>query len=291
MNVKDYNELIKQTLLKSQKILSKNKFQEIFLSLTNNIIPYDSLVILGGRPRTGKTTLLLDFVAKNSIPTPKGNKFLEYDNKPKNGLLYFIGHKQELLLRKWVSIVTKSSISNNSDEQDLGLLYVDYLSQIKSANIDFNFYDKSEEVLEVLESDIKRTNADYVIIDSITGKYNFEIYDTKRYEFKNDLLPTAIELQKKTKKFFLISVVLGHDAWYRDGSKRHVIEDLHSMELESKADVILMIYRPEVYGLETDENGDSLKNTIELYAVIDRYDNIDDHYWQFEHGIPKIKIF
>jgi replicative DNA helicase len=58
---------------------------------------------------------------------------------------------------------------------------------------------------------------------------------------------------------------------YRGGARRPILSDLReSGSFEQNADKILFLYRPEYYGFEIDENGDSTKNLMEIIVAKNR---------------------
>ena len=62
----------------------------------------------------------------------------------------------------------------------------------------------------------------------------------------------------------------------RGGSKRPQLSDLReSGSLEQDADAVAFIYRPAYYGIEEDENGNSLKETAELIFAKHRNGPVD----------------
>lgn len=287
MDINDFNDRIKNDLFRYQNVLGEENWSMTHMSFTNEKVPNDSLVVLAGRPRTGKTTLLLDFIARNSLQPRKENEVFLNDIMSRKGLVYFIGHKEEIVLRNWFTIVNQSEISRKMSDYHLDEVHEKYLSSIKDAIINFNFYNESEQVASVIEEDINNFNPDYIVIDSIIDKFNLAASENRKHELKDELLTTSINLQKKTKKFFLLSISLGHDAWYRYGDKRHPLEDLHSIELESNADVVFMLHRPEIYGVSCDEEGNSMENLTEVFSVLNRYGKEQIKYnWIFEKGIP-----
>ena len=66
MKIESFTDLISRDLVKYQNVLKKENRTKMYLSFIDENIPTDSFVVLGGRPRTGKTTLVLDFIARSS---------------------------------------------------------------------------------------------------------------------------------------------------------------------------------------------------------------------------------
>jgi hypothetical protein len=292
MKIQSYTDQVFKDLNKYQNVLKKHNWRRIYLSFIDEIIPIDSFVVLGGRPRTGKTTLVLDFIARNSLVPREGT--LEFNNElmSRGGLVYFIGHKQERVLRQWFSIINQDPISNKENDQALDHLEDEYQKRIEGARIEFNFLSETKDIELIIKEDIEKFEPDYVIIDCVDNgldndNYGHDIQGYNNYGYNGDTLLKLVQLQKETKKLFLITRMLGDEAHYRSGYKLHFLEDFHSREIEVNADIVLSLTRPELYGLEIDEDGNSLKDRIEVSTILNRYDKEGAmKYWMLDNGIP-----
>ena len=265
----------------------------MYLSFIDENIPTDSFVVLGGRPRTGKTTLVLDFIARNSlIPVPANTEFLN-ELMSRSGLVYFIGHKQETILRQWFSIINQSAVTRKDNDQVLDYLKSEYNERLEGAKIDFNFLSETKDIELTIKEDIERIQPDYVIIDCVDNgldneNYGHDIQGYNNYGYNGDFMLKLIRLQKESKKLFVVTRMLGDESHYRCGNKRHVLEDFHSREIEVNADIVMTITRPELYGIDIDEVGNSLINKLEIITALNRYGSEGVmRYWSLENGIPK----
>jgi replicative DNA helicase len=285
MNILNYTEKIAGAIKLYPVNESIDHGSDIYLSMIDEYFPQNSLVVLGGRPRTGKTSLILDFIAKNSLNHESIDKKQSAEVVPKKGLVYQIGHKEHLTLKRWLSIATKSLAENHESEQFLNYIMDEYSKTIEGATFDLNFINSIESIFPTIESDIKSYDPDYIVIDGfdILSRNNMSSYQTTEY------LDKVINLQKKTNKFFLISSCLGQEASQRGGAHRHILEDFNSPQIESKADIVLMLHRPELYGIDCDEDGYSLKGVIEIETAINRYGNEGETIvWHGINEIPKL---
>lgn len=288
MRISDYNGHIFADLEKTNTSSWKNNGSLFHLTLIDQVIPTDSIIFLGGRPRTGKTSLLLDFVARSSLLPSPLNKVLHNDIMPRRGLVIFIGQKQDITLQRWFSIVAQENF-HDLDGQSLHYLKDSYKELIDGADIHFYFYPNTENLDTIIAKEVERIDPDFVVVDHINGDYDSQEYGLYVYGNDNDLLNGLIQLQQQAKKLFLISSSLGHDAWYRSGSKKHCLEDMHSFLIEKNADMVLMLHRPELFGLDVDENGDSLKGIVEVDIVLNRLGReLLSRQWRSIGDIPKL---
>ncbi len=74
----------------------------------------------------------------------------------------------------------------------------------------------------------------------------------------------------------------------RGGTKRPQLSDLReSGAIEQDADLVCMIHRPEYYGFETDENGQSVKGIAEIIIAKHRNGAVGDVQLKFQKEIAK----
>lgn len=285
MIIHNYTEKIMRAIKSPPNSQQADHGTDISLSLIDGYIPRDSLVILGGRPRTGKTSLLLDMIAKNSLPHNLTKNGTGKTPAPKKGLVYMTCRKERYVLKRWLSIATQTIVEDHESGEFSDYKMIEYTKVIDGAEFDLNFITTVEDLLPRIESDIDTYNPDYVIIDeiNITGIHERIPYQTV------EQLDKLISLQKKSKRLFIISATLGHEAYHRGGAHRHILEDFKSTQIESEADIALLLLRPELYGIECDEEGYSMKGVVEIETAINRYGNESETtLWHGIHEIPKL---
>jgi replicative DNA helicase len=74
----------------------------------------------------------------------------------------------------------------------------------------------------------------------------------------------------------------------RTGNKRPQLSDLReSGAIEQDADLVIFIHRPEKYGLDVDEEGNSLKGLAEIIVAKHRNGPIDDVHLKFKNEFAK----
>jgi replicative DNA helicase len=73
-------------------------------------------------------------------------------------------------------------------------------------------------------------------------------------------------------------------------SKRPQLSDLReSGAIEQDADMVMFIYRPEYYGMDVDENGDSTSNTAEIIIAKNRNGSLNNVKLTFIGQFTKFK--
>jgi replicative DNA helicase len=84
----------------------------------------------------------------------------------------------------------------------------------------------------------------------------------------NYILDEEIKMQKEL-GFVLINLSqISRSVETRGGTKKPMMSDLkESGKIEESSRKIIMLYRPEVYGILEDENGESLKDVLEMIVV------------------------
>lgn len=289
MDIHHYKNELFDDLEAFQFIPGKAYNRPVYLSMLDTYIPRDSLVVLAGRPRTGRTTFLLDFIAQNSLCSVAARKGFPERTFPRRGLAYFSGQKQELVLRKWIDIVCRTEMTNKETGDSLMFCKDRYLERIAGALIDFTFISAWKDLFLALEKDLPRLDPDYIVIDGFDNEPTFDEYTHGEPLKADENEINLIHFKKSSDRLFLLSKTLGHDAFYRSGNCRPVLEDLHSPALERNAEVIISLHRPDHYGIEANEYGDSLSDQVEVASFINRYGK--DHknlWWDMSTGTPHL---
>lgn len=87
MRIQEYNERVKKYIEQFHNFSGGDNPNRIHLSFIDENIPVDSFLILAGRPRTAKTSSILDFIARNSLyPIPE-NEVFHNEVLPRKGIV------------------------------------------------------------------------------------------------------------------------------------------------------------------------------------------------------------
>ncbi len=117
-----------------------------------------------------------------------------------------------------------------------------------------------------------------------------QLMESNRYRHQRELELGYIsrELKKLAREknvCIMVTCQLSRSCEYRGGDKRPILSDLReSGSFEQDADKVLFLYRPEYYGFDEDENGDSTRNIMEIDVAKNRNGYIGSV--QVKHNLP-----
>lgn len=217
------------------------------------------LIVIGGRPAMGKTTLAINMMMKEvmqQIPVA----YFSLDASEREIALKMISQSGNIPF----------SILNNLSESNVQNQVLNCILDLKDAsfyvecNPLFNIHSLKERIKEsVIDGGVK-----IVYIDTLQLlAYNEERMDLDTFgEVCIQLKKLAIELNIP----IVLLSSLNRQPENREGldGKIPQIGDLYgSSKIEELADIILMIYRPAYYQIYEDIDGKDLRNTTYLYVL------------------------
>jgi replicative DNA helicase len=212
------------------------------------------LIVFGGRPGMGTTQFMVNLALNMSKVNPV--LFFTYDLTPyslnqrivscisKIPLYKLFEHDSEIALKKFQEV---------KDELDNHELYI-----IDTGHENLNQFE------EICRNHIVLNDIKVIFVDDLqlmasaksANKRSKEIYIISR---------TLKNLARELNILLVVSSQVSRNVEKRGGDRRPYLYDLLDAEcLESLADKVIFICRPEYYGLLLDENGDSNQNLMEL---------------------------
>ena len=236
-------------------------------------------IVFGGRPGMGKTVVLIDLIRRISL------------------------HNPVLLISLELTAVQISNrIISSVLDYDLPLKGPEDLRRIDKEKLNF-----VTEYLEVMQLSVCETTFDSMFalksycekmvkekgIRVIAIDY-LQMLSSNRYRHNRELEVSYISrtLKKIAKDLNICMIVtsqLSRSVETRGGDKRPQLSDLReSGAIEQDADKVIFVYRPDYYGITTDENGNSTKGQLELLMVKNRTGAIDR--FNFHLTIPSLKL-
>lgn len=236
-------------------------------------------IVFGGRPGMGKTVVLIDLIRRISL------------------------HNPVLLISLELTTVQISNrIISSVLDYDLPLKGPEDLRRIDKEKINF-----VSNYLEVMQLSICETTFDSMFalksycekmvkekgIRVIAIDY-LQMLSSNRYRHNRELEVSYISrtLKKIAKDLnicMLVTSQLSRSVETRGGDKRPLLSDLReSGAIEQDADKVIFVYRPDYYGITTDEDGNTTKGQLELLMVKNRTGAIDRFY--FHLTFPSLKL-
>jgi replicative DNA helicase len=235
------------------------------------------VILLGSRPSMGRTLFLL-------------HMFSNFWGKHKMPQAFFSNEEPEsLVYQKLVANVTGNKIGEMAaTPADHTNPKQDILCSAKNFFLtDFLAWETLKEICANLH-DNKGISVFY--IDRIHG-----LYSKEKFESRNNELGFIIEDMKKfamkRQILFFVSASLNREVEHREG-KRPCLADLRDTgTLEESADVVMFIYRPEVYGMTEDDSGNSLIGRTEVIVAKNRNGTTGDMIFSFNNSIPRFEEY
>lgn len=218
-------------------------------------------VVIGGRPAMGKTQLLVNLSLNISVETP---------------ILYFTFDLSDYsLTNRFISSISGIAIQNllqhklnDADKEKLALVGNEFSKHKIFINDSFN---NSISALKAhCQKMIKEKGVKVIFVDYL------QMMSSNKYRNSRELEISYISRElKNTAKDFNVCVIatsqLSRAVESRGGSKHPQLSDLRdSGAIEQDADKVFFIYRPEYYGFESDEDGNSTAGLTELILAKNR---------------------
>lgn len=211
------------------------------------------LVVIGSRPSMDKLLLMGQLALTTSIDKP--TLYFSYASSPDCVLKIMVAFKTQIPLHR----IIKSELTD--DEKDR---VAQAISELKKHHLFFNEYYRTsvKSLINECEQQIAENKVKVIVIDTIQLITSNEQDDNGNRQYTNrDLELTYIlqELKKFARKkevvLFLVSE-LKRSEEMREGDKQPNLSDLQDNGVvEPKIDKVLLLYRPEYYGVLMDESG------------------------------------
>jgi len=243
------------------------------------------LYAIGGAPGMGKTTLVLSMIleiAKSDIPV----------------CLFSYEMNNMQIAKKLLSIETEISherISKGSlkehEEQKLSVsshkmnqlpLFIETSSRLKVDEIGkiSRKYKEEKGIQVIFIDDIQR-----VPIDSAAREY--------ASNREQEISANVRELKRLARELNIPIVFISQLNRLnegRAGDRKPILIDLRdSGSIENDSDLVMFLYRPEYYGLHTDENGNSNQGVAKILISKNRFGEINAASIEFKNSIPKFQ--
>lgn len=222
------------------------------------------LVVIGGRPGMGKTTLALNMVYHEAA---QGYPILYFAlDTPKNQVSSILLSIHSKIPYKQILLNHPANIKDNKVEESI--------KEISELPIYFNFSSAIhiKEILNHIREAVEFQHVKVVYIDYLQ-------FIAKDEEIADCIMSGEICYQLKLlAKELGITIVLlselNRQVEYREGCDGKIpqLSDLYgSARIEELADKVLMIFRPEYYHISIDIEGNDLRNVIQIHVVKNKF--------------------
>lgn len=248
---------------KENKVVVQTK-RDLFTTITELALSFThgEIITIGGRPSTGKSEILLKVLETRNIHRKEKSLFINFNKSP---------------LFQFSTI--EFQLKGGGEDQNV------LMSDVTIS--------KYHEAIELIESAISEHQIETIYLDDI---YCFETFiDGDKIEFIDEHFCYSHNMIMNSANFYskLVEIVniqnvniiltapLLRSVEERGGDKKPLIVDLYTHDLELVSSKILLVYKPENYGFEEDENGNSVinKTTVLVKRNKQQASNYAIDYW------------
>ena len=236
-------------------------------------------IVFGGRPGMGKTVVLIDLIKRISLRDPVLLISLELTAVQISNRIISSVLDYELPLKGPEDL-------RSIDKEKLDFL-AEYLEAMQLSICETTF-DSMFALKSYCEKMVNEKGIRVIAIDYL------QMLSSNRYRHNRELEVSYISrtLKKIAKDLNICMIVtsqLSRSVETRGGDKRPQLSDLReSGAIEQDADKVIFVYRPDYYGITTDEDGNTTKGQLELLMVKNRTGAIDR--FNFHLTIPSLKL-
>lgn len=226
------------------------------------------LIILAARPSMGKTAIALEF-AKAAARTANGCLFISLEMAKKRIVERIV--LSECNVNRWRF---RDGRINESDKNELKRLK----EKTSSWVLDINDEKQTVESIKFTLKKARRTKQINLLVIDYVQLINMSTFDPSTR--KDEKLGLITKYLKRLAIDEDIPVVLlsqlNRGSEQRGKDKRPMLSDLkESGAMEEDADVVMLLYRPEYYGITEDGTGNDLKNAGEIIIAKHRNGAVD----------------
>jgi len=249
--------------------MDQDQNYDYFLQVDGHELPFPSgsVIVVGGRPGMGKTTLLLHL-------------FLLLSEKYNQRQLYLSGDSTATrLYQKIKSIVTRTPF------EVLQLLGID---PIESYPILTNENCKIESIgrqWDQAKKLIRTSDAKFIFLDNIQLLFP-QTATKQQYEANLRLLKELKYLATDHQKVIILASQLSRKLESRSSKKPKVTDFYPNEPLEEIADIVMLLFRPAYYGFNEGAGGEDICNQAILSLVKSNYSALFEMEIEFDKRIP-----
>lgn len=250
--------------------------------LTSGLQPSD-LIIIAARPAMGKTSFVLSLARNAAAEYGRGVAIFSLEMSAAQLAGRIFSQDAE---------VNGQKMRNGKFDDDEWARLVDAMNRIGEAPIyiddtaGINVFELRAKCRRLkLEKDISMVIIDYLQLMSGAGESNKGM---NREQEVSGISRALKGLAKELAVPVIALSQLSRAVETRGGDKRPQLSDLReSGSIEQDADMVMFLYRPEYYGIEEDEQGNSLKGTATVIVGKNRHGEAKDIRLAFQNDFAK----
>lgn len=265
-NPNERTEILSQVIHRNQHEIFSPQYESIQTGWNNfdtfmGGLHLGEFIVFGGRPGMGKTQLLTHLALHVSKEHPVLYISLDLSEYLMSCRIISTASKIELhrILSGQLTREEKEKLQAGISSIDKRKLYL-YNGVI----------DSMHKFKEYCAEQIQANGIRLIVIDYL------QLLGSSRYRYNRELEVSYISRTLKSiSRNFNVCVVassqLSRSVEMRGGEKKPVLSDLReSGAIEQDADKVIFVYRPEYYGLYFDEDGNSVRGTMDLIVAKNR---------------------
>lgn len=241
------------------------------------------LIIIAARPAMGKTSFVLSLARNAAAEYGRGVAIFSLEMSAAQLAGRIFSQDAE---------VNGQKMRNGKFDDDEWARLVDAMNRIGEAPIyiddtaGINVFELRAKCRRLkLEKDISMVIIDYLQLMSGAGESNKGM---NREQEVSGISRALKGLAKELEVPVIALSQLSRAVETRGGDKRPQLSDLReSGSIEQDADMVMFLYRPEYYGIEEDEQGNSLKGTATIIVGKNRHGEAKDIRLAFQNDFAK----
>ena len=249
--------------------MDQDQNYDYFLQVDGHELPFPSgsVIVVGGRPGMGKTTLLLHL-------------FLLLSEKYNERQLYLSGDSTATrLYQKIKSIVTRTPF------EVLHLLGIDPIDKYPILSNESCKIESIGRQWDLAKELILSSDAKFIFLDNIQLLFP-QTAPKQQYEANLSLLKELKYLATDHQKVIILASQLSRKLESRSSKKPKITDFYPNEPLEEIADIVMMLYRPDYYGHTDGADGVDIRNQAILSLVKSNYSPLFEMMVEFDKSIP-----
>lgn len=229
-------------------------------AVLKDTVPGD-FVFFAGRPMMGQDALIRNLALELSAPHCGSKKVLFVDNQ-----------------RSWYGLVTfvLRGLFNRKERKQFSTKELLEMSKERVQNLHFLLNEEldTQQLIQDLKHVVCREEIEVLVIQEFKQMIPGNVGNSWSNLFRN-LLVELVHFAKEAQITIFASTTVSPDVEWRGGDKRPVLSDMYPCDIqELVANKIILVYRPEYYGLTCNPDGSSTDGQLELICHTKRTQEI-----------------